>query len=542
MEKPAAFPLKITILWLLLCWGTCALAAPPKVERWRTGKKVLFPSIQSAVNSAVPGDVIKIREGIYHESVTIRHIHGKPGTPIQVVGAEGERVVIDGAEPSLQQAGNNKWKKAANGAYQTYVSGDLSQSKWGNVGAVSVGEQDSLMATYWKKEKLEARTRGKGVRREGNVVYLKMKEGEDPNKIPLHISTCVANLHLQDASYWEFHNIELYHAGFAGVYLEGDEYHHLAFDHLKIHTAFRGISTDEEKSGRDIVISNCEISNKMPTQWPWEGYEDSEKADDDHHAPQRTAGVMIKGAQRVEIKDCEISGWWDGMKLTGVSIDAHHNRFHDIDDDMVELESSYSKDVLFHHNMGHDVFVGISVVNNKGGNVYVFRNRIFANRQIQDPKTGKRNYGYSIKIGKAWGDEKRAENVKVFNNSFYAKRASFWDARTVALSAFEFINNIFYAEQLPFLNHDTLTHRVDNGCFWSHNLWNKEVSFHELEKQVCDPLNGTLDEATKELPLPTTTNERCIKEAGTDYALKKWPEIDTTPIKGAVDIGAEEVD
>ena len=247
---------------------------------------------------------------------------------------------------------------------------------------------------------------------------------------------------------------------------------------------------------------------------------------------------MIKAARNVHVKNCKIIGWWDGMKLTGKNIKASQNHIRTVYDDMVELESSFSDNVSFCDNIGCDVFVGISLVNNMGGDVYVYRNTIFCTKQMTSSKS-KGTYGYSIKLGGGWG-EKRAENVKIYHNNFYARRANFWDARKVEFKNFAFVNNIFYTEKNDrnFLNQDTLTHTFKNGTIWLNNLWNKSTL--NESGGVFSAIGIAISPDAKNDCYTFVMNDLSnVINAGSSYVKEQnWP--DSVPKIGKPDIGAME--
>ena len=216
---------------------------------------------------------------------------------------------------------------------------------------------------------------------------------------------------------------------------------------------------------------------------------------------------------------------------------------------MVELESSNSKDLSFYSNFGYNLYVGISVINNSGGNVYVFRNRLVNTRPMSTSETKiDTSYGYCIKLGKGW-DAKvlYAEDVKFFNNSFFATGAPIWDARYKTLRRFEFINNIFSSGgwKTNFKNKDTLTHTFDNNCIWKNNLWVKEEGLHEPGIKVENSSTATFVNAFTINPYSNSNlnikNSSKALNMGTNYH-KKW-NVDTTSISGnSFDIGANESD
>lgn len=529
----------------LLYNSLLSLAANPPVERWRGGTKKTFSTIQTAIDSSRAGDVIRIHQGVYYENLVIDGRSGTSSTPIRLEGYPGETVVIDGADKGLQQPNNTRWQNIGNGEYQAIVP-FIGNQTWIRITPVATGAQDSLLATYWKETKFDSLQRGSGIIRTGTTVKIRLRGNVSPASKMLHIGLADGIIKVQNASYWEFRNLTLKHAGFSGIYLAGMNVNSITIDQVKVFSAFRGISTEESGNAKNIMVQNCRFSNLIPRNWPWQGYDDGSSAGDDSKAPQRSAGVMIKGTTNAIVKNCEIDGWWDGMKLTGIANRAHHNLIHNIQDDMVELESKYTDDLRFYNNFGYDLNVGISMINNVGGNIYVFRNRIVNTRIVYKLNDPAKYYGYSVKLGPGWGDGAEAKNVKIFNNTFYSCRANIWDARKVAFQYFEFVNNIFYTDSpyynANFVDNVTSTHTFNNGCYWANNLWNKQPSLQEsgIRHGEAGFVAVQYTNAAVNLNLNLLPTSQA-KEAGTSYPQSRWPGVDATPIVGKIDIGAHEL-
>ncbi len=75
---------------LLVLWG----AALPATAATRSVPSAAYPTIQSAVNAAIPGDTVAIALGEYRENVSIPA--GKPGIRISGVCANPAGVIVDG--------------------------------------------------------------------------------------------------------------------------------------------------------------------------------------------------------------------------------------------------------------------------------------------------------------------------------------------------------------------------------------------------------------------------------------------------------------
>ncbi len=557
-----------TIITLVIILSSKTSFASPPVEIWRNGVKLstTYNKIQQAIDAAQPGDVIRILTGTYYENLKIKKKNGSATNTFRLEGAAGATVTIDGGDSTLQKITNNsRWTQiGTTGVYRTLVPYSGNQT-WKRVIAASISTSDSLLATYWHKAIFDTLPRGGGIIRQNtsDTIKIKLSTGEkNPNKRIINIGKADAVIRIDSSSYWVVSNLQLKHGGFAGIYLAGIRDSNIVFDKIKISSTFRGITTEETPGtgqsycARNIVVKNCNVSNLMPTSTTtntvlWQGYADGSSASDDSQAPQRSTGIMFKAVKNSEVRNSEISGWWDGMKLTGVSSKAHHNTFFNLNDDMVELESNYSNDIRFYNNFGYNLYVGISVINNYGGNVYIFRNRLVNTRPMREKKyQGSITYGYCIKLGTGWNPVK-AQDVKIFNNSFYAKEAVIWDARTRVQPSeqffrMEFVNNIFSSGhwKTNFKNGDTLSHSFINNSKWINNLWIKNDNLHEKGIKIETSADSTFLKTQYTNPMANLNlNIKSTSKAlnnGTNYPQTTWPGIDSTIAIGNYDIGANE--
>ncbi|MCK4921906.1 MAG: hypothetical protein KAS71_12725, partial [Bacteroidales bacterium] len=81
-----------------------------------------FASITKAVSLMGPGDSCIIREGRYHETVSLSGLKGSYHEPIVFSSYPGEKVVLDG---SIEVGGN--WEYSGNGIYKTFIDQDIWQ-------------------------------------------------------------------------------------------------------------------------------------------------------------------------------------------------------------------------------------------------------------------------------------------------------------------------------------------------------------------------------------------------------------------------------
>jgi len=75
-------------------------------------------TIQKAVNSAEPGDTVRLGEGTYRESVLLKS-GGTADAPLRIMADEGELAVLDGTEPIA-----GPWVPAGDGVYKTALDLD----------------------------------------------------------------------------------------------------------------------------------------------------------------------------------------------------------------------------------------------------------------------------------------------------------------------------------------------------------------------------------------------------------------------------------
>lgn len=551
--------IRLFLLFTTFLFSLNIFAQTPQVEKWRNGVKSNFNTIQAAINDASAGDIIRIRAGVYRENLIIENKNGSVGAPIIMEGVPGELVIIDGADASLQLPNSNRWVVDSATIYRTNVNFTGTNQLWKRVTAVSYSSNDSLLATYRIKRRFLARVRGNGILKDSatNTVRINLG-GVNPNTIGLNIGTADGILKVTNSRNWNISNLTLKNAGFAGIYLAGAAYDSLKFDKIKVFNSYRGLSTEEEVAGKNVTITNCQFTNLMPRNWAWDGYNDGESASVDFKAPQRSTGVMIKAATNFEVRNCQINGWWDGMKLTGKDSKAHRNKFYNITDDMVELESNNSNNIRFYNNVGHDMYVGISLITNNGQSVYVYRNSVVCARpnfQVSASSpfvTTGPSYGYAIKMAKGFGTS-IAKDVKIFNNSFYCRQMCIWSAYLGTFQGFEFYNNIFTTNQgAPDPNYNSNIKqesgaivRQPTGTIWSNNLWNKALDLsHGTSPQTNSLFNTNPLFVSSQYANPSLDNVNLNLQstspainAGTSNAITA---IDSTVIIGIKDIGAFE--
>lgn len=415
------------------------------VELWREDRQIAqYKRIQTAIDEAQPGDIIRLQEGVYHEPVTMRNKIATADRSFILEGPLKGEAVLDGADPQLQESGSGRWQRRSDGIWEATVPWSGRESRalltWAS------RQDESLIATHHTEAIFREHPRGDAFYRVGSRVCLTLLGEDDPNKLPLNIGVSESVIDIQSSSGWIIRRISIRHAGFAGI-LIGSDVRDVKIEEVTIQTAFRGISTEDYSANnapRKIRIDRCRILNFWNFDWEWsQGYSDSVSARSDEEAPMRGGGIHLM-ANDSEISHCEVAGQWDGLRCQGNGNEVHHNLIHHTNDDMVELESNNSSNLRFHDNLGFHLFAGISLVSDTPGPIYIYRNRIQCAEKIRFQGASYR-YGYPLKFGRDWGPG--ARNIFIYQNTFDSLGRSLFVKTDNPLmtkwSCIEWINNIF---------------------------------------------------------------------------------------------------
>ncbi len=81
-----------------------------------------FATLQKAAAVMQPGDTCYLREGRYHEALTLENLHGLPGSPIVFSPYQDERVVLDGS-----QVIRAEWSVHEGQIYKAWIESDIWQ-------------------------------------------------------------------------------------------------------------------------------------------------------------------------------------------------------------------------------------------------------------------------------------------------------------------------------------------------------------------------------------------------------------------------------
>ncbi|UFU07372.1 right-handed parallel beta-helix repeat-containing protein [Ruania halotolerans] len=440
-----------------------------------------YPTIQDAVDAAQAGDVVQLSAGTYFENVVIDEVHGTANDPIVIQAAPGEEVIVNGADPRLLEP-NDLWEHHGDGVYSVDVPwmGDADKSLVSWV----TRDSDTLLAAHYDMDIFDEGPRGEDKsHRDGSTLWVSLDGGQDPGDIPISVGTSDGVFRVENSTHIAISGLTVRGGGFAGIYLKGDGYQHVTIDDIDVRNVFRGVSTDDEQdAGTHVEVRDSSITNAWPSDWLWDGYYDSGSSSDELLAPMRAHAIVMKASDS-SVHGNILDGGWDGMQVQGHDIQVYGNSVSNMKDDGIELESNNSARIEVFENTFWDTYVGFSIVSDSPGPIYIYRNTFSTNKlSYFKPREGQDwRYGYSIKNGRDWGAG--AENVRVYQNSFFDMRMSLFDTqRAYEWSNFEYYNNIFYTvgerdevgtrERAQFTN----TELAADGNNWNGNLYYSERS------------------------------------------------------------------
>ena len=235
------------------------------------------------------------------------------------------------------------------------------------------------------------------------------------------------------------------------------------------------------------------------------------------------------------------------MHVGGKNVRVHDNLIYNVNDDCMELESGNSENFYFYNNKMWDCFVGISMVPNIPGPLYIYRNTVVNNRLTRWETTpGSFNSGYCLKMGTGT----QFKNAKLYNNSFYSHGTVLFDKNQAIWEDIEFVNNIMfstYERTSDEINTSTGEGNIGrpNDAAWEHNLWVK-TAYRDDRKAKRDDTNGIVGDPLYSNPLSAPPDLSVLENSpaidnGCNIAqIKGWPDS-VIPSDDMYDIGAVEM-
>lgn len=451
-----------------------------------------YTTIQGAIDAAGSNDSIFIPDGVWYESI---QFDATGISNVYIGGESKENTVISATDPLFLQTDQNTWQSIGGGVYVCHYQANIPSSDFLFV----ADENDSLLFTYSNWDGFINYYAGRGVYYNQNLDSLYIRIDENPNDIPIKVSSSISPFYLKNSQSWTLENFSLEMGARAGLFIRENTVD-LTVKDLAIKNNRFGILA--WGNGNDWDVSNLHVKNYHSPRWSW--YEIK-------HPPyggsktMETAGVKINVVTNLNFYDSEISGFFDGFNLANansfldVNLKLHDNKVHNIFDDALSFEG-YGKGVEIYGNSIYNSFVGISFFPFQGASekpVSIYRNKIVNNKLVlwQD-SLGLEEFihGNTLKMGETSNGE--LAHLHLYHNSLigYTGIVKLLSSSLGLWENCSFINNIFYAyDKAPIYD----TGLADDFNFFDGNLYYRETPGSIIKKWNSASLSWyqTLDDA-----------------------------------------------
>jgi len=346
-------------------------------------------TLQAAADRANPGDQIRVRPGLYYQSVDVGRA-GSASAMIHLV-ADGPGVILDGSDPAYLN--RSDWRDDGGGVFSVPYTG-----------TTRLVCADSLMRLYHHASlaNLNAATYGvtQGWAAEGGRLYVKLEGGVSPIGRRMHVARYNIGINL-DQSYWRVDGFEIRHFGTVanGGGVVTINANRCVISNNHVHTVggrniFMRIGSNEQ-----LVENNLCRDPRIGT-WPW----DATKAHEEE-----VQGISDRGGRGSVIRYNTIRGIFDGIDTADFAndenscadTDIYENLVTDCGDDPIEPESCAGLNLRVWRNRADNSYAGISIAPNSVGPTYVLYNTI----------TNYRTRGYKTSIS-------HTGQTYVFHNTF----------------------------------------------------------------------------------------------------------------------------
>lgn len=324
-----------------------------------------FATFQVAANRAQPGDEIRVRPGIYYQ--TLDTPRGGTSSSLIHLVADGPGVILDGSDPAYLS--RSDWRNDGGGVYSVPFTG-----------ATRVVCVDSLMRLYNHANLAAIQSNALGVDQgfavEGGRLYVKLEGGVTPIGRKVHVARYNYGMFV-DFSYWRITGFEVRFfgtgTGGAGIYLPGASGCWLDNNHVN---TVGGKPIYLRTMAADNLIEYNLCRDPRISLWPW-------AATKGHN--EENAAISHRGGRGVVIRFNTCRGTTDGVDTGGdygvteniaADADIHDNIVTSMGDDAIEPETISGINVRVWNNRVDDVFSGMSISPTSTGPTYVLYNTI----------------------------------------------------------------------------------------------------------------------------------------------------------------------
>jgi hypothetical protein len=325
-----------------------------------------FRTVSHAAGLLLPGDRLLLRQGTYHERVTVR-ASGTALAPIVIDSYPGERAVIDSALPQFRSPGNRDWElvDASLGEYRSVNPHPSGVARGFVLGVAGYENQRVGLVPYESAAAFRsAGTQyvdgdtpfyvGPGVFQESDgrihvrlaktpdMKAIESREGpvlagdmEDPRNLSLLVATASWTMTVR-GSHLVFRNIT-FQTGTRTIQLaEGAR--DVVFDGVTAWGGASAIAVTGSGVSR-IQIVNSRLYGDVPR---WIAWSDAKNDPAPANLMRSTLLALTDGARDIEISYSHLRGAHDGIGVNENedNLVVHHCRIENFQDDAFELEGS----------------------------------------------------------------------------------------------------------------------------------------------------------------------------------------------------------
>ncbi len=321
-------------------------------------------TLQVAADRANAGDEIRVRPGIYYQT-----LHGtRAGTAaarIRVV-ADGPGVVLDGSDPALLHAAG--WRDDDGGVYSISYAG-----------TTRLVAADSTQRLYRHASLAELQASAHGIAQGWTVadgrLHVRLEDGSSPANHTMHVARYDNGVFVE-APHWHVSGLEVRHYGTTAAacgihvraasdcWIEGND----------VHTcAGRGIWL--RVGAADCLIERNRVHDPRVGGWPWDACKSHEE---------EITAISNRGGRGNVIRANTVEGWFDGLDANNGQTD--ENIAADADfagnvvtgcgDDAIETDTISGINLRLWDNVFDGNYSGISVAPITQGPEYILYNTI----------------------------------------------------------------------------------------------------------------------------------------------------------------------
>lgn len=361
-------------------------------------------NLQTVINTASPGDTIRIRAGVYYTSVVLAESDsGTPGHYLTIEADPGGQVALDGSDPEINNPGVDNWRNYQGNIYYTDLAwGDRTCYNGGSLPNY-VGEQRNgdgvrfLLYNHGSSEwnQFLAAPPGKAYYSCDSVhtigrLYVTTYEGDDPDNHEINVSRYSTALLLAGADYVRVRNLEIRYYSQYSLYLRkpygvsgATGADNNIIESNTIHGSKYGIFVghwDESASSNNLIQDNTFYER---------GYKDSSWSWDAQYSNAWSGGVAVIWAMPGNvIRRNHFNKGSDAIEVQFLShdTDVYDNLIDDYMDDGIEVDNEPGYNIRVWGNTIRDCLDGVSNQDwfrgdsTNAGPIYVFRNLITGGR------------------------------------------------------------------------------------------------------------------------------------------------------------------